>query len=178
MGVSPGRIGRVIGITKAYCTRVGSGPFPSELHNETGEALRKAGGEFGATTGRPRRCGWLDIPQLKYSIMINGVTELVMTKADVLSGFDDFSMAVKYAYDGNVTTELPYDLQHPGLACELESVRGWHEDISNCQDFDDLPEEVKNYVARVEELLEVPVTFVSVGPEREALLTRNAPITA
>jgi len=178
LGVAPGRIGRVIGITKAYCTRVGSGPFPTELHSETGEELRKAGGEFGATTGRPRRCGWLDIPQLKYTIMINGVTELVMTKADVLTGFKHFEMAVKYAYDGKSTTELPYDLQRDGLTCEYEDVAGWMEDISDETDFDNLPETVKSYIARVEELLETPITYVSVGPEREALLTRTAAITA
>ena len=124
LGVAPSRIGRVIGITKAYCTRVGSGPFPSELHNETGEALRRAGNEFGATTGRPRRCGWIDIPQLKYTIMINGVTELVVTKADVLSSFNEIEMAVRYNYDGRSTTELPYDLTMEGLQCEFEGVPG------------------------------------------------------
>jgi adenylosuccinate synthase len=172
LGVSPRHIGKVIGITKAYCTRVGSGPFPTELHDATGEKLRKAGHEFGATTGRPRRCGWIDIPQLKYSIMINGVTELTVTKADVLSVFDEIKLATSYQYDGKDTMELPYDLDHKGLAPQYMSMEGWATDISGINDYAVLPENVKKFIVKMEQMLEVPITLVSTGPEREALLSR------
>ena len=178
LGVSPSRIGKVFGISKAYCTRVGSGPFPTELHDETGEALRKAGNEFGATTGRPRRCGWIDIPQLKYSIMINGVTELAMTKADVLSTFNEIRLAVNYRYDGLVTDELPYDLDRTEIECEFESVEGWKSDVSGISDYDVLPQRLKDFIKTIEAHLNTPVTLISTGPERESLLVREAMLTA
>jgi len=179
LGVSPRNIGKVIGITKAYCTRVGSGPFPTELHDETGEKLRRAGHEFGATTGRPRRCGWIDIPQLKYSIMINGVSELTVTKADVLSAFESVKLATSYQYDGRETMELPFDLDHAGLTPQYLSMEGWESDISGINDYDELPQNVKAFVRKMEVLLETPITLISTGPEREALLIRdNTEVTA
>jgi len=174
LGVAPGRIGKVIGITKAYCTRVGSGPFPTELHDETGEKLRQAGHEFGATTGRPRRCGWIDIPQLKYSIMINGVTELTVTKADVLSTFETIKLATSYQYDGRDTMELPFDLDQAGLTPQYLSMDGWESDISGIDDYEVLPKNVKDFIEKMEQLLEVPISLISTGPEREALLSRES----
>ena len=178
LGVAPGKIGKVIGITKAYCTRVGGGPFPTELLDETGDALRKAGSEFGATTGRPRRCGWIDIPQLKYSVMINGVTELAMTKADVLSSFEQINMAVNYKYDGIVTDELPFDLDRTEIECDYHAVEGWSKDVSGISDYAELPGQLKEFIRVVESRLNTPITIVSTGPERESLLIREAMLTA
>jgi adenylosuccinate synthase len=174
LGVSPRHIGKVIGITKAYCTRVGSGPFPTELHDETGERLRQAGHEFGATTGRPRRCGWIDIPQLKYSIMINGVTELTVTKADVLSAFETIKLATSYQYDGKESMELPYDLDQDDLTPQYLSMEGWQSDISGINTYEELPKTVRKFIAKMEQLLETPISLISTGPEREALLKRDA----
>ncbi len=172
LGVAPKHIGEVIGITKAYCTRVGSGPFPSELNDEVGERLRAEGGEFGATTGRPRRCGWIDLPQLKYTIMLNGVTQLVMTKIDVLDHFEEIQAAVAYEIDGEVTDEVPYDLAMPGLNPIWKSYEGWNTSLEGIKIFGDLPKNVKDYVNELERELNVPITMVSNGPDRTQLVER------
>lgn len=169
LGVSPRQIGRVYGIFKAYCTRVGSGPFPTELENDLGEALRKAGHEFGATTGRPRRCGWLDLVALRYAIHINGVTDLIMTKADVLSAIEQVEVATAYRIGGETTTNLPYDLEVP-LEVVLKSFPSWQEDLTGIRDKADLPESLMNYIHWLEKELKVPITILSVGPDREQTL--------
>ncbi len=164
LGVAPQRIGDVIGISKAYCTRVGSGPFPTELDNEVGEELRTAGGEFGATTGRPRRCGWIDLPALKYTCILNGVSQLVVTKADVMSNMEEFSACTTYSYDGKTSDELPYDLCQTDITPNYKTFTGW-------KDIDDkLPETLEEYIKFIENYLEVPVTIVSIGPGREELI--------
>lgn len=171
LGVSPKQTGEVFGIFKAYCTRVGSGPFPTELNDETGEKLRKTGCEFGATTGRPRRCGWLDLPALKYSIMINGVTKLFMTKSDVLSGFDSIKVCVAYMINGKETTEIPFE--HDAVIIPVyRELPGWKENISSIRDFSALPITLKQYIGLLEEQTGVPVTIVSVGPDRNETIFR------
>lgn len=170
LGIPPKRIGQVIGITKAYTTRVGGGPFPSELFNEEGEKLQRLGNEFGATTGRPRRCGWLDIPQLNYSIMINGVTQLVITKVDVLSGFDQFKVAENYRIDGTITDKLPFDLLAQEIEIDFKIFEGWHEDIGEIKDFEQLPKNAQNYIQYIEETTGVPIAIVSNGPGRTQLI--------
>jgi adenylosuccinate synthase len=171
LGIAPTRIGDIFGIFKAYCTRVGSGPFPTELNDETGAILRDKGREFGSTTGRPRRCGWLDLPALKYSIMINGVTKLLMTKADVLSGFRSFRVCTSYKVDGKVIPEIPF-----GIEDEIEPVytelNGWNEDISGIREFDSLPSALRGYIKFIEEQTGIPVTMVSVGPDRGETIFR------
>ena len=172
LGIAPQLIGEVIGITKAYCTRVGSGPFPSELHGESGERLRVLGSEFGATTGRPRRCGWIDIPQLNYTIMINGVTQLVLTKMDVLNEFEEISIADKYLYDGGVHDTLPYDLDGTETKVQIENVPGWNQSLDGITDYDKLPTNGKDYVKILEDKLSTPITIVSTGPKRSELIIR------
>lgn len=172
LGVAPSTIGEVIGITKAYCTRVGSGPFPTELEGETGELLRKTGGEFGATTGRPRRCGWIDLPQLNYTIMVNGVTQLVVTKVDVLNDFDPINMATAYEIDGKATKELPFDICDVTITPVLEQIKGWKQDIKPESTYDDLSDETKSYIQLLEKELNVPVSMVSYGPDRKELIVR------
>ena len=169
LGIAPGHIGKVIGIFKAYCTRVGSGPFPTELLEETGELLRSTGHEFGATTGRPRRCGWLDLVALRYTVMLNGVTNLIMTKADILSGFETLRVATAYRIHDKITTEIPFDTETP-VEPVYTDLPGWSEDISNLKDKKSLPENLKGYIRFIEEYLNVPVTVVSVGPDREATI--------
>ena len=178
LGVAPSTIGEVIGITKAYCTRVGSGPFPTELHGETGEFLRKEGMEFGATTGRPRRCGWIDLPQLRYTIMLNGVTQLVITKIDVLNKFDEIKAATHYSIDGNQSNQLPYDLCDLEVESVHESFSGWQQSLDNATEYDDLPRAAQKFVLALEENLEVPVTMISTGPERKKLIYREASTVA
>lgn len=173
LGVSPRNIGEVIGITKAYCTRVGSGPFPTELHDETGELLRREGGEFGATTGRPRRCGWIDLPQLRYTMMLNGVSQLVITKIDVLNIFKEIKAATHYYYDGDNRTELPFDLCGVPVTPLYETFRGWETSLEKVSEFDALPIEAKNYLRFLEEYLGVPVTMISTGPERTSLILKK-----
>jgi adenylosuccinate synthase len=171
LGISPKKIGEVFGIFKAYCTRVGSGPFPTELSDATGEILRKKGSEYGSTTGRPRRCGWLDIPALKYAIMINGVTQLFMTKADILSGFRTIKICTSYLNKGNELTQVPYDnnvLIEP-LYSELD---GWDEEISGIKEFSDLPASLGYFIEFIENQTKVPVTMVSVGPDRSETIFR------
>jgi adenylosuccinate synthase len=172
LGVPPSAIGKVIGIFKAYCTRVGSGPFPSELDNETGELMRKEGNEFGATTGRPRRCGWLDLVQLKYAIMINGVTELCMMKADVLGIFDHIMICEAYEINGETITEFPYDVSDLEIKPILTSMEGWKTDLTQLTSYDDAPKALKTYVNYLETQLEVPIRMVSVGPDRAQTLLK------
>jgi adenylosuccinate synthase len=170
LGVAPTRIGDVIGIFKAYCTRVGSGPFPTELHDEVGERIRKEGFEFGATTGRPRRCGWVDIPALKYAIMINGASELSMMKADVLDNFETIRACTHYMIDGERYDYFPYDVTDMEVIPVYEDIKGWNCDTTKLASFDDAPAELKSYVAYLEQKLEVPITVVSVGPDRTQTL--------
>ena len=172
LGVAPSQIGEVIGITKAYCTRVGSGPFPTELEDETGEQLRAEGGEFGATTGRPRRCGWIDLPQLRYTIMVNGVTQIVMTKIDVLNVFEEIQAAVGYKIDDAETQELPYDICDQEIIPVLEGHKGWGTSLDGITTFDGLPKAAKDYVLQIERQLGVRISMVSTGPEREKLILR------
>lgn len=170
LGIAPSKIGDVIGIFKAYCTRVGSGPFPTELEDEVGEKIRQEGREFGSTTGRPRRCGWIDLPAMKYAIMINGVTELAMMKADVLDTFDTIRACTKYKVDGVEQDYMPYDIDGVTIEPVYEDVPGWNKDLTGLSSFADAPEELKNYVNYLEQHLQVPVTTVSVGPDRKQTL--------
>lgn len=173
LGVAPSKIGEVYGIFKAYCTRVGSGPFPTELLDEEGEKMRKEGREFGSTTGRPRRCGWLDLPALKYSIMLNGVTQLVMMKVDVLTIFDEIKVCTHYELaDGTITDEMPYDLCDEEVKPIYKSFKGWGTSLDGMRAYDEIPVELKEYVEYIEQEVNVPVTFISTGPDREALITR------
>ncbi|MFN4255118.1 MAG: adenylosuccinate synthase [Saprospiraceae bacterium] len=172
LGVAPQRVGRVIGITKAYCTRVGSGPFPTELDNETGEQLRKEGAEFGSTTGRPRRCGWIDLPQLRYTILVNGVTELCMTKIDVLNIFETISAATDYQFDGQTSQNLPFDMGTTVCAPVLKNYAGWKSSLDEAKTFDQLPAEARAFIADLEAYLGVPFSMISTGPEREKLIVR------
>ncbi len=174
LGIAPNKINDVFGIFKAYCTRVGSGPFPTELEDEVGERIRAVGHEFGATTGRPRRCGWLDLPALKYAIMLNGVTKLIMTKADVLSGFDTIEVCTHYNYRGETIDYLPYGVEEGELEPVYESVTGWQEDLTGLKSADELPETLSNYVDYLEKALETPIAIVSVGPDRSQTLIREA----
>jgi adenylosuccinate synthase len=170
LGIAPSRIGDVIGIFKAYCTRVGSGPFPTELEDETGEKIRQEGREFGSTTGRPRRCGWIDLPAMKYAIMINGVTELAMMKADVLDTFDTIRACTKYKVDGVEQDYMPYDIDGVTIEPVYEDIPGWNKDLTGLSSYADAPEALKNYVNYLEQHLQVPVTTVSVGPDRKQTL--------
>jgi adenylosuccinate synthase len=172
LGISPKLIGDIFGIFKAYCTRVGCGPFPTELLDNTGADLRNLGHEFGSTTGRPRRCGWLDLPAMKYSIMVNGVNKLFMTKADVMSGFKTIKICTSYKINGKICEELPFNnetLVEP-VYTELE---GWEEDITGFREFKDLPLALKRFIEFIENQVGVPVKMVSVGPDREETIFRN-----
>ncbi|RLD65156.1 MAG: adenylosuccinate synthase, partial [Bacteroidetes bacterium] len=163
--------GDVIGIFKSYCTRVGSGPFPTELFDNDGKYLQDKGHEFGATTGRERRCGWLDMPALKYSVMINGVTKLIMTKADVLTGLEKFKVATAYKINGKLTTEVPYEFNDK-LVPVYKEFEGWDEDLTNLS-FDNLPATLKTYIQFIEKETGVPVWIVSVGPDRDETIFRS-----
>jgi len=178
LGVAPSMIGEVIGVTKAYCTRVGQGPFPSELHDETGELLRKEGHEFGATTGRPRRCGWIDLPQLKYTIMLNGVTQLALTKIDVLNIFEEIKVVEAYRINGELHQELPFDIDQVAIEAVHESFNGWQQSLDDVTSYDALPTAAKAYVNALETYLNVPITMVSTGPERKKLLIREVETAA
>jgi adenylosuccinate synthase len=172
LGVAPVQIGEVIGIVKAYCTRVGSGPFPTELNDGIGEKLREIGREFGATTGRARRCGWLDLVALKYSVMINGVSQIILTKIDVLSEFEKIKICTSYRLnDGSVTSEFPYSLDEIAEPV-YEELNGWSTDVTTITKETDLPVELLEYVSFIERYLEVPVKVISVGPGREATIIR------
>ena len=173
LGIAPSRVGQVLGIFKAYCTRVGSGPFPTELEDETGEQMRQIGREFGSTTGRPRRCGWLDIPALKYACMINGVTELIMMKTDVLSGFETLQVCTHYSLNGEKIDYFPYDIDPSKVQPIYTEVKGWNSDLTGMRSMEDLPVEVTDYITFIEQQLEIPVTFVSVGPDRTQTIIRE-----
>lgn len=170
LGVSPKKINEVIGVTKAYCTRVGGGPFPTELHDATGEELRKLGSEFGATTGRPRRCGWLDLVALKYACMVNGTTQVVMTKADVLDAFDELSVCTSYMVNGKEQAEVPYQMSKMNIEPKLETFRGWKTDSSQIKEGEALPEVMLDYIAYINEYIKAPITYVSNGPGREQIV--------
>jgi len=172
MGVAPNKIGEVIGIFKAYCTRVGSGPFPTELFDSVGEEIRKIGFEYGATTGRPRRCGWLDLPALKYAIMLSGVTQLIMTKADVLTSFEKIKIAVAYKKDGIQFDYVPFDVEEKFEPVYIE-MEGWKEDISKMNAISELPKEFLTYIDFIEKQLNVPITVISLGPDRNATIFRK-----
>lgn len=172
LGIAPSQIGEVIGIAKAYCTRVGSGPFPTELDDADGEKLRAIGREFGATTGRPRRCGWIDIPQLRYTIMISGVTQVVITKLDVLDEFEQVHVGTHYSIDGNKTDRLPFDIVGEDIEPVYASHQGWNTSLDHVTSLDQLPSAAAKYVDDLEEYLGVRVSMVSTGPEREKLLVR------
>ncbi|WP_026945587.1 adenylosuccinate synthase [Algoriphagus marincola] len=173
LGVAPSRIGEVFGIFKAYCTRVGSGPFPTELFDDTGEAMRKEGNEFGSTTGRPRRCGWLDLPALKYSIMINGVTQLFMMKADVLNIFEEIQVCTHYQLkDGSVVDKLTFEISDIEATPIYKTLPGWNCGLDEVRSYDDFPAELKGYVSYLEKELQVPIRLVSVGPDRMQTILR------
>lgn len=172
LGIAPARIGKVMGIFKAYCTRVGSGPFPTELKDETGEILRKAGNEFGSTTGRPRRCGWLDLVALKYSIMINGVTEMIMMKADVLDQFDMVRVCVGYEINGEVVEAFPYELTDKLRPIYVE-LPGWKTDLTKITNQEEFPVEFKNYIRFIEDETNVTISMASVGPNRNQTILLN-----
>ena len=172
MGIAPRSVGEVYGIVKAYCTRVGSGPFATEQLNDTGEKLRTKGQEFGSTTGRARRCGWLDMVALKYSIMINGVTQIILTKSDVLSGFDDLKICTAYKINGQITQQLPFDTDVP-VEPIYKVMKGWKQDICQVKTYADLPDELKEYIEYIEKETEVPVSIVSVGPNRDQTIVRE-----
>ncbi|MDR2979092.1 MAG: adenylosuccinate synthase [Bacteroidales bacterium] len=171
LGVAPSFTGKVVGIVKAYCTRVGSGPFPTELFDETGEMLRKNGHEFGSTTGRPRRCGWLDLVVLKYAIMLNGVTEIVLTKADVLSGFDEIKVCTAYDVNGQIVERVPFD-NNASIKPVYQSFKGWKEDITMIKEYGKLPLELRNYIDFIEKETQVKISIVSVGPDRNASINK------
>jgi adenylosuccinate synthase len=170
-GIPPTRIDRVVAVSKAYATRVGAGPFPTELVDDAGERLRQAGGEYGTTTGRPRRCGWIDAPVARFAVRVNGVTDLVLTKLDVLTGWDRIPVCVGYDVAGARHTEMPMtqtDFHH--AVPVYEELPGWDEDISGARSFGDLPAAAQQYVRRIEELAGAPVSIVGVGPAREQTL--------
>ena len=171
LGIAPSQIGHVYGIFKAYCTRVGSGPFPTELFDETGEKLRKIGNEFGAVTGRPRRTGWLDLVALRYAVMISGVTDLIMMKSDCLDSFETIKVCTSYKVDGEETTQVPFDTY-----AEIEPVytefKGWNTDLTGCRKEEELPEAFRNYISFMENYLGVPIKIISLGPDREATIMR------
>ncbi len=166
LGIAPNKIGQVYGIFKAYATRVGGGPFPTELENETGEKLRQLGHEFGATTGRARRTGWIDLPALKYAIMINGVTELIMMKADVLDTFDKIFVCTHYKYQGETIDYMPYEIITHKPEPILKEVEGWNTDLTGIRSKDELPSALNNYISFLEQELNVPIKYLSVGPDR------------
>ena len=170
LGVAPNSIGRIFGIFKAYSTRVGSGPFPVELFDETGDEIRRIGNEFGAVTGRNRRCGWIDLVALKYAIMINGVTDLVMMKSDVLDGFDTIKACVAYTKDGVTTSDMPYDTE--GWEPVYEDIPGWKTPLSDMRKEEEFPEAFKNYIAYLERELKTPIAIISVSPDRDATIIR------
>lgn len=172
LGVAPTKIREVIGIAKAYCTRVGSGPFPTELDNEMGERIRQIGGEFGATTGRPRRTGWIDLVALKYATMLNGVTQIVITKADILNEFETIDFCTSYKVNGEQTTSIPFDIDRVTIEPVYETVPGWNQDLSPYKDFSSLPATVTNYLGLIEKHLGAPVSMLSTGPQREKLIVK------
>ncbi len=172
LGVAPNKIGKVFGIFKAYTTRVGSGPFPTELFDEDGATMGRVGNEFGATTGRPRRCGWLDLVALKYAVEINGVTELIMMKADVLSGFETLKVCTAYKYQGKTITHLPYNIEPENVTPIYTEMKGWAKDLTKMSKAEELPATLNDYINFLEKELEVPISIVSVGPDRTQTIVR------
>jgi adenylosuccinate synthase len=172
LGVAPNKIGSVYGIFKAYTTRVGSGPFPTELFDEDGARMAKVGHEFGATTGRPRRCGWLDLVALKYAVQVNGVTELMMMKADVLSGFDKLQVCTAYKYKGEVIEHFPYNIEPENVSPIYQEFKGWNKDLTALSEESEFPKELNDYIAFIEKETGVKITIVSVGPDRKQTITR------
>ena len=173
LGVAPSKIGDVFGIFKAYTTRVGSGPFPTELFDQDGETMGRVGHEFGATTGRPRRCGWLDLVALRYACQVNGVTQLIMMKGDVLSGFDTLKVCTAYNYKGETINHLPYNIEEENVSPIYTEVKGWSEDLTEMTDASQLPKEFNDYVEFLETELNIPITIVSVGPDRKQTIVRK-----
>lgn len=173
LGIAPNRIGSVYGIFKAYCTRVGSGPFPTELFDEVGQGMRDRGNEYGSVTKRPRRCGWLDLPALKYAVMINGVTELLMMKADILSGIDTIRVCTGYNYQGKQIDYLPFDFSPELLTPVYSELQGWTKDLTGLNQLEQLPAELHAYVEFIEKYVGVPVSVISVGPDRTQTLMRK-----
>ncbi len=172
LGIGPNKVGNVYGIMKAYCTRVGAGPFPTELFDETGKRIRDLGHEYGAVTGRERRCGWVDLVQLKYSIMVNGVTELIMMKSDVLDDFDTIKACVAYELpDGTTTTELPYEIDN--VKPVYKEMKGWHTDMTKFTSEDQFPKEFNDYIKFLEDFLETRIGIISIGPDREQTIVRK-----
>ena len=172
LGVAPNTIGDVFGIFKAYTTRVGSGPFPTELFDKDGETMAKVGHEFGATTGRPRRCGWLDLVALKYACQVNGVTQLIMMKGDVLSGFKTLKVCTSYIYKSAEIFHLPFNIEEENVSPVYTEFKGWKEDLTAISDSKNLPNEFNSYVAFIENYLNLPITIVSVGPDRKQTIIR------
>lgn len=173
LGVAPSRIGHVFGIVKAYCTRVGSGPFPTELMDETGQRLRDVGREYGSTTGRPRRCGWLDMVALRYAIMLNGVTHLFLMKTDVLDAFEEIRVCTEYSLEGEAIDHIPFDLNTPGLKPLYSSFRGWNQSLRELQKNTPLPASLQEYIEFIETATGVPVSIISHGPDREETIVRH-----
>lgn len=173
LGIAPNRIGEVFGIFKAYCTRVGAGPFPTELFDETGKKIRDIGHEYGAVTGRERRCGWIDLVALRYAIMINGVTQLIMMKSDVLDSFDEIKACVAYEVDGEQTRRFPFTVDDSGIKPVYMTMPGWKTDMTKIKSEDEFPENFKNYIEFLEKELKTPITIVSVGPDREQTIVRK-----
>ena len=172
LGIAPNKIGDVFGIFKAYTTRVGSGPFPTELFDEDGARMAKVGHEFGATTGRPRRCGWLDIVALKYAVQVNGVTQLMMMKGDVLSGFDTLKVCTSYKYKGEEISHFPFNVEEENVTPIYTEFKGWEDDLTAMTTADQLPQNLLDYIEFIEKEVEVPVTIVSVGPDRKQTILR------
>ncbi len=171
LGVAPSKVGHVYGIFKAYCTRVGSGPFPTELFDETGEKIRQIGHEFGAVTGRPRRCGWLDLVALKYTVMLNGVTDLIMMKSDCLDSFETIKVCTSYVIDGKETKQFPFDTE-AAITPVYTEFKGWNQDLTGMRKESELPETFKDYIKFMEDYLKVPIKIISLGPDREATIER------
>ncbi|MFC5044604.1 adenylosuccinate synthase [Aquimarina hainanensis] len=172
LGIAPNKIKDVFGIFKAYTTRVGSGPFPTELFDKDGETMATVGHEFGATTGRPRRCGWLDLVALKYAVQVNGVTQLMMMKGDVLSGFETLKVCTSYKYKGEPITHLPYNIEPENVTPVYTELKGWSEDLTEMTEASQLPKELNDYIAFIEKEIETPITIVSVGPDRKQTIHR------
>ncbi|MEZ4799430.1 MAG: adenylosuccinate synthase [Flavobacteriales bacterium] len=173
LGLAPARIGNVLGIFKAYCTRVGSGPFPTELNDAVGEQMRQIGREFGSTTGRARRCGWLDIPALRYACMINGVSELIMMKTDVLSGFETIKICTHYMLNGEKIDYLPYDIDESKVQPVYTEVKGWNADLTGMKSLEELPAELNEYIKFIEDQLGIKISYVSVGPDRTQTIVKG-----
>ncbi|GAC1485453.1 MAG: adenylosuccinate synthase [Flavisolibacter sp.] len=173
LGIAPQKINEVIGVSKAYCTRVGAGPFPTELENETGERLRKLGSEFGATTGRPRRCGWMDLVALQYACMLNGVTQIVMTKADVLDSFENLKICTSYLINGKISGEIPFQMAHYPIEPQYQEFEGWNTDSSTLKDPSALPPPMKKYIDFINKKLSAKVYYISNGPNRNQIIKLN-----